>query len=156
MSSGTNTTGIVTAANDNSLQSAVYTPSGAATAGGLGIATNTAAANVALFGADVGFNAANTLSGNTKGVAGDLAGRAQPNTGWVTCTTTAGYGVFVPTNYDAVYALTNPFTLRAYTNTNGGSISNLRVDLSIVPVTLEEYWQTQANPQNVCAPGASF
>jgi hypothetical protein len=102
-------------------------PTGAAVVGIAPLATP-------VFGADVPINSANLQSTNTQGVSGDLTGRALPNTGWLTCTTTGGYGLFVPTNYDAVYPAATPISLRAFTTTGTGTIGNLCVTIGWVPV----------------------
>lgn len=103
--------------------------------GGLGVPTNVAVAGQTVFGADVAFTVAN-FPNLTVG--------------------TGGYGVLVPTNYDAVYPAGVPITLRAVTTAGTGAITNLKIRLLIVPVTLTQSWATPANPTPVCLPGRSF
>jgi hypothetical protein len=129
LAGGVNASGITLAANDNS---DTY-----------GYPTNVAVANNALFGADVPFNSANTIAANAYAYPGNdgpnasLIGQGVPNTGWNSlATATGGYGIFVPTNYDAVYPAGLPLTLRCVTGATVGSLTNLQVSLAIVPVGL--------------------
>lgn len=129
LASGANASGVTLAANDNS---DTY-----------GYPTNVAVAGDALFGADVPFNAANTIAANAYAFPGNVGpsanqiGQGVPNTGWGSLVAaTGGYGLFVPTNYDAVYPAGIPLTLRAITQATIGSISNLQVTLSVIPVGL--------------------
>lgn len=82
--------------------------------GGVGYPTNVAVAGQSVFAADVGFTVAN-FPNITVG--------------------TGGYAVLIPTNYDAVYPVGIPLTLRATTGT-GASITNLNITLAIVPIRL--------------------
>jgi hypothetical protein len=112
---------------DNSF---TYDPTQASGNSNLGYPTNIAVAGQTVFANDVPFNSANVYATNTAGVAGDLTGLAQPNTGWLAlATSTGGYGIFVPTNYDAVYPEGLPLSLRVTTAASTGSISNLSVGL---------------------------
>ncbi len=69
---------------------------------------------------------------------GGLTGSAPYYAGWISLTTTGGYGIFVPTNYDAVYPCNLPLSLRASTVASTGSISNLEITLGIVPMPLRK------------------
>jgi hypothetical protein len=148
LASGANASGIVLAANDNS---DTY-----------GYPTNVAAAGVSLFGADIPFNAANTIAANAYAYPGNTGptsnqiGQGVPNTGWgALATATGGYGIFVPTNYDAVYPAGVPLTLRAITQATIGSITNLQVTLGIVPVGLRA--QPISEPgQEIVLPGTDY
>jgi hypothetical protein len=95
------------APNDNSFDQALP--------GGVGYPTNVATAGMSVFAADVVFNA--TSFSNI-------------------ATGTGGYGIVIPTNYDAVYSGGTPLTLRVTTNASTGSITGLIVSLAIVPVRL--------------------
>lgn len=120
---------------------------------GYGYPTNgsVAVAGQAVFGADVPFNSTNTIAANPVSLfqttstfnpsvttwipSSSLIGQSLPNTGWNSLTTGAGgQGLFVPTNWDAVYPAYTPISLRVVTVASTGSISNLQVELSIVPV----------------------
>lgn len=117
------------AANDNS---ATY-----------GYPTNTAVAGNAVFSGDVGFNATNAFSSTT-------------GTGWIAlATTTGGYGIFVPTNYDAVYPQGVPLSLRVSTTASTGTISNLSVTIAYVPVPLRVKPGLAAG-QILVAPGLDY
>jgi hypothetical protein len=100
---------------------------GVAVAGnGFGYPTNVAVAGMAVFSADVTF-----LPGTQQ------AGVYTNSTyapGWITTAATNGYGVFVPPNYDAVYPMLVPLTLRV-TTPGTGNLTNFFVTLLIEPVT---------------------
>jgi hypothetical protein len=142
------------APNDNSYASGTVLPVSPTTTGsgvavaaaGVGYPTNVAGAGQAVFSADITFTTA-TQTG------AQAASTYAP--GWVSLTTTGGYGIFVPPNYDAVYPMLLPITLRCVTTASTGTISNLAVMLDVVPVT------PLANPGsgssgNYCAPGISY
>jgi hypothetical protein len=103
--------------------------------GGLGVPTNVATAGQTVFGADVALTAANF-----------------PNL----TTGSGGYGILIPANYDAVYPAGTPITQRVVTTAGTGSISNFKLRLLIMPVTLTQSWQTPASPIDLCTPGKSF
>jgi hypothetical protein len=110
------------AGNDNSFDPNAATTVGingiantGAVLGGLGYPTNVAVAGNAVFAADVGLTVANF-----------------PN-----ASTTGGYGILIPTNYDAVYPAGIPLTLRATTN-GTTTITNLTIALAIVPMPLRQ------------------
>lgn len=105
------------APNDNS-----FTHNAASAVGtdNLGYPTNIATAGMTVFGTDVPFNPADATYGSN----------------WISLTTSGGYGIFVPTNYDAVYPAGTPLSLRAVTPVTTGSISNLRVMVLIEPMGL--------------------
>jgi hypothetical protein len=129
-----------TAANDNS------GPAGIS----YGYPTNVAVAGNCVFANDVPFNSANTIALNpvssfqttsNQGAvttwlpSANLIGQSLPNTGWNSLATgTGGQGLFVPTNWDAVYPAYTPLSLRVTTVASTGSISNLQVELAIVAV----------------------
>jgi hypothetical protein len=130
-----------TAANDNS------GPAGPS----YGYPTNVAVAGNCVFANDVPFNSANLAANNVPanyyasaspynpGVttwvpSSNLIGQSLPGTGWYSLATTGGYGLFVPTNFDAVYPAVIPLSLRATTVASTGSISNMAIVLGIVPV----------------------
>jgi hypothetical protein len=107
----------------------------------MGYATNIAVAGQTVFANDVPFTATNVLpnpnAANTPGFGG-ATGYGMTNTGWVTLATTGGYGIFVPTNYDAVYSCTLPLSLRVTTVATTGTISSLSVVLGIVFMPLRK------------------
>jgi hypothetical protein len=122
----------------------------------LGFPTNIAVAGQTVFANDVPFTATNTYSGNTAGVSGDLTGRAQPNTGWVAlAASTGGYGIFVPTNYDAVYPESLPLSLRVKTVASTGSITNLQV-IVVLEVFGHRAGPVPSSTYYSAAPGSDF
>lgn len=138
------------APNDNSF---THNAANAVGSDSLGFPTNIAAAGMTVFANDVTFNSANVQTAS--GVAGDLMGRAQPNTGWISLATTGGYGIFVPTNYDAVYPAGVPLSLRVTTVASTGSISNLRVMVLIEPMGLRA-GPTPSSTYYQATPGIDF
>ncbi len=109
------------AANDNSFDPTSTTTVGVggtfsaqgAVLGGVGYPTNVAVVGNAVFSADV------TIS----------------TTNFPNATTTGGYGILIPTNYDAVYPAGIPLTLRATTPASN-TITNFTIGLAIVPMRL--------------------
>jgi hypothetical protein len=127
------------APNDNSYSSGTSLPSSAtATSGagnyvagaGVGYPTNVATAGMAVFSADITLAPSSTTA--------QQVGAAPNSTyapGWIVCATTGGYGLFVPPNYDAVYPMLLPISLRNITIAATGAIAGLVVTLYVVPVT---------------------
>lgn len=112
--------------------------------GGLGVTTNYAVNNQALFATDIQLTVAN-FPGATQAA--------------------GGINIFTPTNPDAVYPsgflplgggpVVGYFTLRALTPVSG-TIANVNITLFYEPVTPGEDWFSGNNPQNVPVPGISF
>ena len=130
---GTYTQGSV-AANDNSIAGPSVSPNTTypTAPGGMGYPTNLAVVGNALFAADIPFQATTTYP--TPIVpAGSAGGTGQ---GWGALATTGFYGLFVPTNYDAVYPGGVPLTLRCVTPASTGSITNLLVSMLVEPLPL--------------------
>jgi hypothetical protein len=117
--------------NDNSN---TYDPTLQPGQSSLGFPTNFASAGQTLFANDVPFNAANSYASNPNGISGDLTGRAVGNTGWVSLQTGGGYGIFVPTNFDAAYSEATILTLRATTVASTGAIAGLHVVAFVSPM----------------------
>jgi hypothetical protein len=100
-----------------------------------GVNAVTAVAGNCVFANDVPFNSANTAASNTAYTPGNLIGQAPPNVGWLSLATTGGSGIFVPTNWDAVYPAGIQITLRVTTVASTGSIgAGAQVVMAIVPV----------------------
>jgi len=101
--------------------------------GGLGYPTNVATTGQTVFATDVPFGtAAGTYNANPANTSG--SGTYGQYTGWITLTTTGGYGIFVPTNYDAVYPENIPLTIRATTIPTTGAVTGLVVRLAVTPI----------------------
>jgi hypothetical protein len=110
-----------------------------------GSPTNIAVAGNCVFGNDVPINVANLASANTLAwlpsgsvPSANLIGQSVPNTGWLACATTGGYGLFVPTNWDAVYPAGIPLSVRTTTVATTGTITALSITLGIVPIMRRE------------------
>jgi hypothetical protein len=126
------------APNDNSFASGLSLPPSGTTNGagvavasaGVGIPTNVAGSGMAVFSADITIAPSSTTA--------QQAGAAPNSTyapGWISATTSGGYGIFVPPNYDAVYPMMLPLTTRVVTTAVTGSITSLSITLLVVPVT---------------------
>ncbi len=122
-----------------------------------GYPTNVAVAGNSVFGADVPFNSANLASANTltwlppgSVPSTNLTGQSVPNTGWQVIATTGGYGLFVPTNWDAVYPAGIPLSLRVTTAASTGTITSLAVTLGILPVMRRAEPASVAGQDYVC------
>jgi hypothetical protein len=78
-----------------------------------------------------GYPTAFAAAGNTV-FAGDVAFTVAnfPNL----ATSTGGYEIFIPTNYDTIYLPQTPLYLIVTTNASTGSISNLQVTLGVIPI----------------------
>jgi hypothetical protein len=135
---GAYTQGVI-APNDNSYASGLVVPAAAsATTGagvyvaqsGAGYPTNVATAGMAVFSADITVAPAATTA-QQPGAATN--GPYAP--GWIAAATGGGYGIFVPPNYDAVYPMLVPLTLRMVTTASTGSATAFTVTLGVVPVT---------------------
>lgn len=124
------------APNDNSQSG----PGTASAPAGLGYPTNIAVAGQTVFANDVPFNIANAYGSGTGGSPGfgGLTGYGFQFTGWQQLTTTGGVGIFVPTNYDAVYPCNLPLSVRVSTVASTGSISNLAITLGLVFMPLRK------------------
>jgi len=151
---GAYTQGVI-APNDNSYASGTALPTPNTNAAGVivsvagaGYPTNVAIAGEAVFSADIGFTAAAQQSG--------AATNSTYAPGWISVTTSGGYGIFVPPNYDAVYPVLLPLTLRAVTTASTGSITGLSFVLDIVPVTPTANPGSGSTGLAYCIPGVSF
>jgi hypothetical protein len=128
------------APNDNSFDPSSTTTVGVngiantgAVLGGLGYPTNVAVAGQSVFAADVPFGtAAGTYNASPPNTSG--SGTFTQYTGWITLATTGGYGIFVPSNYDAVYPENIPLTIRATTIPTTGAVTGLVVRLAVTPI----------------------
>jgi acyl-coenzyme A thioesterase PaaI-like protein len=157
---GAYTQGVI-APNDNSYSSGTAAPSATTATNGAGVyvnqagagyPTNVATAGMAVFSADITLAPASTTA--------QQAGAATNSTfapGWISATTTGGYGIFVPPNYDAVYPMLVPLTLRASTAASVGTITSLRVVMFVVLVTpLANPGSGSTTAQPFCIPGQSY
>jgi len=151
---GAYTQGVI-APNDNSFASNTQpTPTGTtmgngvySASNGVGYPTDVAGAGMAVFSADITFT--------TAAQAGVYAASTYAP-GWISLTTTGGYGIFVPPNYDAVYPMLLPMTLRAVTTASTGSITGLSVLLDYVPVTPLANPGTGTTGTSYAQPGISY
>ncbi len=124
---------------------------------GLGYPTNIALAGQSVFLADVPINSGAAYA-YTNPVAPFIApSTGAPNVayvpsgfGWVSATTTGGYGIFLPANYDAVYPGNIPLTLRATVVT---SLANFTATLLIEPMYTRP---TLPGPDIAAFPGIDF
>ena len=109
------------APNDNSFDPSALTTVGVngqinpTVLGGVGYPTNVAVAGQTVFANDVAFTPANI-----------------PNI----TTGAGGYAILIPANYDAVYPVNIPLTLRVTTTAATGSITGLRIFVVISPMRL--------------------
>jgi hypothetical protein len=153
------------AANDNSIAGPTQVVNPALTyptaPGGMGYPTNVAVVGNSLFSADVTFNSANvfnpagaaTLGPNSPGFGS--AGMGVLGTGWqALVTATGGSGIFVPTNYDAVYPAGIPLTLRLGIIA-ANTITNLIVAIGVEPIMLRGAPNSTAG-QVIALPGTDF
>ncbi len=127
-----------TATNDNSYTASNVVPG--ANTGNLGYPTNFATTGNALFTADIPFSSNATYAYVTPSATATPAAAGGPGygvsgTGWQVITTTGGYGIFVPSYYDAIYPAGVPITLRVTTPTSP-YVTNFRVTLLIEPCLL--------------------
>jgi hypothetical protein len=156
LAGGVAESGVLIAPNDNSFSSGTQLPTSSTTNGagvavaaaGVGYPTNVAVANMAIFSADIPLEAGYP-AGAYQAATGQTLTYAP---GWISVTTSGGYGIFVPPNYDTVYPMLLPLTLRATTGTVGGSITNLTCEIGYEAVT------PLANPGSLAfvQPGIDF
>jgi len=106
-----------------------------------GYPTNVAVVGNCVFNGDMGFTAANTPVNGS---------------GWITlATSTGGYGIFVPPNYDAVYPAGIPLTLRLVTTASTGSLGASSYTLAITPIKLR-YAIAGESGQEIVLPGVDY
>lgn len=142
LAGGAGQSGVTIPPNDNSYSSGTAAPQSGTTDGagntntssGIGYPTDVAGAGMAVFSSDIGLTAAGTYpAGCYQAATGQVMTYAP---GWIAAsTTTGGYGVFVPPNYDAVYPMLLPITLRLQTAASTGSITAFTVKMLIETVT---------------------
>ena len=128
----------------------------------LGYPSNVALAGQSVFLADIPINNGAAFAYVNpptpgSGISPILPSTAGPNPaygttgfGWVSATTTGGYGIFLPADYDAVYPANLPITLRSTVVT---SLANLTVTLLYEPMYLRP---TAPGPDVNFFPGIDF
>jgi hypothetical protein len=139
------------APNDNSQTGSSAVPG--QNTGNLGYPTNFATAGQSVFAADVPFTFA---GGGTYATGLSSTNTQNSGSGWISLTTSGGYGIFVPPNYDAVYPENVPLSLRVATTAVTGSITNLFVTIMIVPIAFRKGQTPISSTYYAAVPGVDY